>query len=85
MKYLNDTNDERQTPEIPESIRELMSVGLEMKLHMVQHHAQLAFLLAGELLNDELVYLTGPEARARQAARRPLSALGHESRLGSHR
>ena len=59
MKYLNDTNGERQTPEIPESIHELMQSGLDMKLHMVQHHAQMAYLLAGELLNEELEYLTG--------------------------
>lgn len=30
-----------------------------MKLHMVQHHAQMAYLFAGELLNDELTYSTG--------------------------
>lgn len=59
MKYLDDTNGERQTPEIPQSINELMSGGLEMKLHMVQHHAQMAYLLAGELMNEELEYLTG--------------------------
>ncbi len=59
MKYPNDTTDGEQSPEIPESIRELMQSGLEMKLHMVQHHAQMAYLLAGELLNEELIYLTG--------------------------
>ena len=59
MKYPNDTNGERQTPDIPASISELMSDGLEMKLHMVQHHAQMAYLLAGELLNEEIEYLTG--------------------------
>lgn len=59
MKYLNDTTDGEQSPEIPKSIHELMQAGLEMKLHMVQHYAQMAYLLAGELLNEELVYLTG--------------------------
>ena len=34
-KYLNDTNGERQTPVIPQSISELMSGGLDVKLHMV--------------------------------------------------
>ena len=59
MNYLNDTNGERKTPAIPESICEIMHAGLDMKLHLVQHHAHMAYLLAGELLNDELVYLTG--------------------------
>lgn len=59
MKYPNDTTEGDQSPDVPESISELMSGGLDMKLHMVQHHAQMAYLLAGELLNEELVYLTG--------------------------
>ena len=59
MRYSDNTNEERKSPEFPESIRELMNAGLDMKLHMVQHHAQMAYLLAGELLNDELIYLTG--------------------------
>ncbi|MCH8123387.1 MAG: hypothetical protein IH853_09720 [Bacteroidetes bacterium] len=55
MKYLNDIKDERQTPEIPAPIRELMSAGLDMKLHIVQHAAQMAYLLAGKLLNHKRV------------------------------
>ena len=57
MRYTDNTNGERKTPAIPESIREIMTAGLDMKLHLVQHHAHMAYLLAGELLNDELVYL----------------------------
>ena len=59
MKYLNDTTEGEQSPHVPESIQEIMQSGLEMKLHMVQHHAQMAYVLAGELLNEELVHLTG--------------------------
>ncbi len=59
MKYQNDTNAARETPEIPQSIEEIMAGGLDMKLQMVRHHAQMAYLLAGEIMNDELVYLTG--------------------------
>ncbi len=36
-----------------------MTAGLEMKLHLVQHHAQMAYLLAQELLEDESASLTG--------------------------
>ena len=59
MKYLNDTTEGEQSPHVPDSIQEIMQSGLEMKLHMVQHHAQMAYVLAGELLNEELVHLTG--------------------------
>lgn len=67
MKYPNDTTNGEQTPDIPESIQEMMQSGLDMKLHMVQHHVQMVYLLAGELLKEELVYLDGPKAPARQA------------------
>ena len=59
MKYPNDTTKGEQSPDVPESIHEIMQSGLEMKLYMVQHHAQMAYVLAGELLNEELVHLTG--------------------------
>ena len=50
MKNYHDTNEQSQTPDVPRSISELMASGLEMKLHLVQHHAQMAYLLAQELL-----------------------------------
>ncbi|MCH8121917.1 MAG: transposase [Bacteroidetes bacterium] len=59
MMYPNDTTGGEQSPELPESIHELMQAGLEMKLHMVQHHARLAYLLATEILRNEMMYLTG--------------------------
>lgn len=71
MKYQNDTNEERKTPEIPQSIEQIMTAGLDMKLHMVRHHAQMAYLLAGEIMNEELVYLTGE----RHARDKPLGGL----------
>ena len=59
MMYPDDTTGGEQSPELPGSIHELMKAGLEMKLHMVQHHAQMAYLLAEELLHDEMTMLTG--------------------------
>jgi transposase-like protein len=59
MKKSHDTNEQSQTPDIPDSIKELMTAGLEMKLHLVQHHAQMAFLLAQEIMEDESASLTG--------------------------
>lgn len=59
MKHLNDTTDDDQSPEIPQSIEDLMRSGLEMKLHLIQHHAKVAYLMADELLSDEVLMLTG--------------------------
>lgn len=59
MNKHHDTNLGTQTPDIPGSIAELMESGLDVKLHLIQHHAQLAWLLAQELLQDEVVSLTG--------------------------
>jgi len=59
MKHSNDTAGELQTPELPQTLREVMRAGLEVKLHLIQHHAHMAYLLAGELLEDELLTLTG--------------------------
>ena len=78
MKYKNDTNEARETPEIPRSIEEIMTAGLDMKLHMVRHHAQMAYLLAGEIMNEELVFLTGE----RHARDKPLG--GQLRRWGSN-
>ena len=59
MKHLNDTTGEEQSPEFPRSIREVLHAGLEMKLHLIQYHAQMAYLVAEELLDEELISLTG--------------------------
>ena len=59
MKNYHDTNEPSQTPELPRVIHEAMYSGLEMRLHLVQHHAQMAYMLAEELLEDEVVSLTG--------------------------
>ncbi len=77
MKYLDVTNGERQTPVIPQSIRELMNGGLDMKLHTVQHHAQMAYLLSGELLNEEL----SDEGRAQPSDLCRMTSSGSEELL----
>ena len=59
MKNYHDTNERSQTPDIPGSIKELMAAGFEMKLHLVQHHAQMAYLPAQEIMEDESASLTG--------------------------
>ena len=47
-----------ETP-IPESIRHLLDQPIDVKLHLLQHHAQMARLLAGEILEEEVESLAG--------------------------
>jgi len=59
MKNSHDTNEQSQTPELPRAVHEAMYAGLDMKLHLIQHHAQMAYILAEEVLEDETASLTG--------------------------
>jgi len=47
-----------ETP-VPESIRHLLDQPIDVKLQLLQHHAQMARLLAGEILEDEVELLAG--------------------------
>jgi transposase-like protein len=47
-----------KTP-IPESIRHLLDQPIDVKLQLLRHHAQMARLLAGEILEDEVESLAG--------------------------
>ena len=51
-------SDAEETP-IPESIQHLLDQPIDVKLHLLQHHAQMARLLAGEILEDEVESLAG--------------------------
>lgn len=59
MKKSHDTNLDPQSPAIPDSIAELMNSGIDVKLHLIQYHAHLAYLLAQELLEEEVTSLAG--------------------------
>ena len=52
------SSDAEETP-IPESIQHLLDQPIDVKLQLLQHHAQLARLLAGELLGEEVETLVG--------------------------
>lgn len=47
-----------ETP-IPESIHHLLNQPIDVKLQLLQHHAQMARLLAGEILDEEVESLVG--------------------------
>jgi len=78
MKNSHDTNERSQTPELPRAVHEAMYRGLDMKLQLVQHHAQMAYLLAQEIMEDETASLTG------QKYHRDKPLGGRYSRWGSN-
>lgn len=46
-------------PAVPASLHELLSGGLDVKLHLLVHYAELARLLAREILDEEVIGLCG--------------------------
>ncbi|QXD16667.1 transposase [Rhodocaloribacter litoris] len=63
---------------MPERLGELLRSGLDVKLHLLQHYAELARLLAREILDEEVVGLCG----ARYSRDKPLE--GRYRRWGSN-
>ena len=59
MKQPHDTTANRPTPEIPHALCDVLGQGLDVKLHLLQHYAELARLLAREILDEEVTYLCG--------------------------
>ena len=65
-----------ETP-IPESIQHLLNQPIDVKLQLLQHHAQMARLLAGEILDEEVESLVGERhSRTRPQGKR-LCRWGH--------
>ena len=50
--------DTEETP-IPESLEHLLDQPIDVKLQLLQHHAEIARLLAGEILEEEVESLVG--------------------------
>jgi transposase-like protein len=78
MPENNNTTTPGQSPQIPGSLREVLGCGLEVKLHLLQHYAELARMLACELLEDEVSALCG------ERYRRDKPFDGRYSRWGSN-
>jgi len=55
----HDTTPAQRAPEYPSRLSELMRSGVDVKLHLVQHYAELTLLLAREILDDEVGTLCG--------------------------
>ena len=78
MHEAHNTTSPGQSLEIPGSLREVLGCGLEVKLHLLQHYAELARMLARELLEDEVSALCG------ERYRRDKPFDGRYSRWGSN-
>jgi transposase-like protein len=78
MHENNNTTTPEQSLEIPGSLRDVLGCGLEVKLHLLQHYAELARMLACELLEDEVTALCG------ERYRREKPFDGRYSRWGSN-
>lgn len=79
MLEKNDTPQAGESPAIPATLREVLGSGLEVKLHLLQHYAELARMLARELLDEEVTALCGD----RYSRDKPFE--GRYSRWGSNR
>lgn len=55
----HDTIPSGLSPERSEVLSDVLDRGLDVKLHLLQHHAEMARLLAREIMDDEVVRLAG--------------------------
>jgi len=59
MTHTNNTADKPQSPPLPQNLRVLLSQPLDVKLHLLQHHMELARLLVQEILEDDVIEHAG--------------------------
>ena len=59
MTQINNTTDKAKSPPLPQHLRALLSQPLDVKLHLVQHHMELARLLVHEILEEEVTQRAG--------------------------
>ena len=57
--HAHDTTQNQLTPEAPRLLSDVLRGGLDLKLHLLQHYAELARLLAREILDEEVGCLCG--------------------------
>ena len=78
MTQTNNTAEKAQSPPLPQNLRVLLNQPLDVKLHLLQHHMELARLLVQEILEEDVVEHAGD----RYSHDKPLQ--GRYSRLGSN-
>jgi len=70
------TADSEETP-IPSSLEHLLDQPLDVKLQLLQHHAEIARLLAGEIMDEEVESVAGERQREDHPCGRHLCRWGH--------
>ncbi len=78
MTQTNNTAEKAQSPPLPQNLRVLLNQPLDVKLHLLQHHMELARLLVQEILEEDVVEHAGD----RYSHDKPLQ--GRYSRWGSN-
>jgi len=71
------STDAKETP-TAETLREVLDGPIDTKLHLIQHHARMARLLAEEILDEEVESLAG-ERYSRKEERNPFRRWGSNS------
>lgn len=55
-----DTTTDTESPTLPPDLTALLGAGLDVTLHLLAHYAELARLLAREILDEEVMHLVVP-------------------------
>ena len=59
MTQTNNTTNQAKSPPLPQNLRVLLSQPLDVKLHLLQHHMELARLLVEEILEEDVIEHAG--------------------------
>lgn len=70
------SGDTKETP-IPSSLQHLLDQPIDVKLQLLQHHAEIARLLAGEIMDEEVESVAGERQSEDHPCGRHLCRWGH--------
>ncbi len=59
MTHTNNTTQRAKSPPLPQNLRGLLNEPLDVKLHLLQHHMELARLLVQEILEEDVTKQAG--------------------------
>ena len=59
MTYTNNTTPHAKSPPLPQNLRRLLKEPVDVKLHLLQHHMELARLLVHEILAEDVTKQAG--------------------------
>ena len=59
MTHTNNTTQHAKSPPLPQNLRGLLNEPVDVKLHLIQHHMELARLLVQEILEEDVTKQAG--------------------------